>query len=717
MTMQSVKIGGKTYRLGKRIGGGGEGDVFLVENLPDQAVKIYKEHLRVSREPKVRAMIGGSLAVSTNLVAFPSEITTDLTGGFGGFAMRLVKSFWPMHEFYSPKSRKLQYPKADYRHLVRAALNLARAVGKVHETGCVIGDFNHSGVLISQDAVVALIDADSFQFTINGRSYPCVVGVPDFTPPELQGRDLKTVTRTKAQDHFGLAVAIFQLLAMGKHPYAGRFAGPDLSMGEAIAQNRFAFSIGRRAQTRTTPPPGSILLADFPPPIAQAFEAAFGLDPATRPDAAAWVSLLKNLEGGLSHCTKVKTHYYPSAARGCVWCRLTIQSGVDMFPDFLGGDIPVPPTGPFDIERIWTQVRAVALPQPASVIPKWAGTLGADSAVAEAKNALMTNRAVGIGALLGAGAGFVAIPSFAIAWIALGVFGLYKLFGSSVDHSLFRANFAAADERARAAELAFIQRIGLTELYGVRDDLEKWVASYRHLDADLNRDLENLKSTSEARQRDAFLDRFPIRTAKIPGIGPAKTATLASFGIETAADVKDAAVRAVPGFGEAMTARIVAWRRTYEDRFRYNPGPSAADAQAENAARAAWAARRSDLQAKIASGLAAVQSGPQRVAVRAQTVDQPLMAALGERARAAHNLQLLGLPVPYSTPITIVPKSSTPAPAQSWTQPAVAPSQGIPACPRCGSTMIRRTARRGRRAGSGFWGCSRYPTCTGTRNY
>jgi DNA-binding helix-hairpin-helix protein with protein kinase domain len=714
--MQSVKIGGKTYKLGKRIGGGGEGDVFLVENLPDRAVKIYKEHLRVSREPKVRAMIGGSLASATNLVAFPSEITTDLTGGFGGFAMRLVKSFWPMHELYSPKSRKLQYPKADYRHLVHAALNVARAVGKVHETGCVIGDFNHSGVLISQDSVVALIDADSFQFTINGRSYPCVVGMPDFTPPELQGRDLKTVTRTKAQDHFGLAVAIFQLLAMGKHPYAGRFAGPDLTMGEAIAQNRFAFSIARQTQTRTTPPPGSILLNDFPPPIAQAFEAAFGLDSAARPDAATWVILLKNLEGSLSHCTKVKTHYYPSAARECVWCRLTVQSAVDMFPDFLSGNTPVPPTGPFDIEPILTQVRAVALPQPASVIPNWAGALGVDGAVAEAKRGLMANKAIGIGALVGAGAGFVVLPPFAIAWIGLGLYGLFKLFSAGVDHVPFRNAFALADQRAREAEIAFLQRVGLTELYSVRDDLEQWIASHRQLDADLNRDLANLRSTRESRQREAFLDRFPIRAAKIPGIGPAKTATLASFGIETAADVNETAVRGVPGFGEAMTARMMEWRRIHQAKFRYNPAPSPADAQAENAVRAAWAAKRSDLQTKIHSGLAALQSGPQRVAVRAQIVDQPLMAALGERARAAHNLQLLGLPVPFSAPVTITRKSPPAAGIQPWTQAAASPSLVIPACPRCGSTMMRRTARRGRNAGSGFWGCSRYPTCTGTRN-
>ncbi|WP_316201375.1 MULTISPECIES: protein kinase domain-containing protein [unclassified Bradyrhizobium] len=717
--MKSIKIGGKTYRLGKLVGKGGEGEVFLVEDLPDHAVKIYKEALRESREPKVRAMVNGALSASTDLVAFPSEIITDPSGRFTGFTMRLVKSFWPMHELYGPKSRKIRFPKADYRHLVRAALNVARAVATVHQTGCVIGDFNHSGVLISQGATVALIDADSFQFAVNGRSYPCVVGVPDFTPPELQGRDLKTVTRTKAQDHFGLAVAIFQLLAMGKHPYAGTFEGGDLTMSEAIVQNRFAFSITRRTQTRTKPPPGSLLLSDFPSPIAEAFEAAFGLEPSARPDAASWISLLKDFEARLSHCTKVKTHYYPSAARECVWCRLTVQSGVDMFPDFLG-DTQVPPTGPFDVERIWAQIRAVSLPSPESLIPKWTGTFGADGAVANAKREAMGSRALGGAALLAAGAGLVILSPFAIIWLGLGIFGLFKLFGGGIDQGPFKSAYTLADERAREAELAFLRRIGLTELYEVRDDLDVWMGQYRQLDADLNRELANLRATRESRQRDAFLDRFTIRAAKISGIGPAKTATLASFGIETAADVNETAVRAVPGFGEAMTAKMMSWRRSHEAKFRYDPAPSPSDAQAENAVRSAWAAKRADLQSKVNSGLAALQSGPQRVAVRAQTVDQPLMAALGERAKAAHNLQLLGVLVPPSSPLTIArkapPTSSSPPAGATSAPPGGTTSSGVPTCPRCGALMRRRTARRGRMAGHGFWGCSRYPVCTATRN-
>ena len=43
---------------------------------------------------------------------------------------------------------------------------------------------------------------------------------------------------------------------------------------------------------------------------------------------------------------------------------------------------------------------------------------------------------------------------------------------------------------------------------------------------------------------------------------------------------------------------------------------------------------------------------------------------------------------------------------------APAPSQ--PPCPQCGKPMVSRTARRGPKIGSQFWGCSSYPECRGT---
>lgn len=40
----------------------------------------------------------------------------------------------------------------------------------------------------------------------------------------------------------------------------------------------------------------------------------------------------------------------------------------------------------------------------------------------------------------------------------------------------------------------------------------------------------------------------------------------------------------------------------------------------------------------------------------------------------------------------------------------------VPSCPKCGSSMVRRTAKSGANMGNSFWGCSQYPACRGIRN-
>ena len=42
-------------------------------------------------------------------------------------------------------------------------------------------------------------------------------------------------------------------------------------------------------------------------------------------------------------------------------------------------------------------------------------------------------------------------------------------------------------------------------------------------------------------------------------------------------------------------------------------------------------------------------------------------------------------------------------------------SKQAPPCPACGKLMVWRTARRGQKIGSQFWGCSSFPTCRATR--
>jgi len=55
--------------------------------------------------------------------------------------------------------------------------------------------------------------------------------------------------------------------------------------------------------------------------------------------------------------------------------------------------------------------------------------------------------------------------------------------------------------------------------------------------------------------------------------------------------------------------------------------------------------------------------------------------------------------------------------ATSGTSSQVASVSGAaPHCPICNALMVKRTAKRGARAGSSFWGCPDYPKCKGTRN-
>ncbi len=53
------------------------------------------------------------------------------------------------------------------------------------------------------------------------------------------------------------------------------------------------------------------------------------------------------------------------------------------------------------------------------------------------------------------------------------------------------------------------------------------------------------------------------------------------------------------------------------------------------------------------------------------------------------------------------------APAKVLNVQMAASGAAAPACPKCGSPMVMRTARKGANAGGQFWGCPNYPACKG----
>jgi DNA-binding helix-hairpin-helix protein with protein kinase domain len=455
---------------------------------------------------------------------------------------------------------------------------------------------------VAQDGTIALIDADSFQFRLNGRSYPCVVGVRDFTPPELHGKNLASVDRTIEHDNFGLAVAIFHLLFMGRHPYAGRYSGLDISMGDAIAQNRFAFSLTRQSATRTTPPPGTLKLDFFPNAAVNAFEQAFGLNAGARPSASDWIGALTTLEGSLNHCSKVKTHYFPSNAKGCVWCALTANSSFDMFPD-LSAVTPSIPRDTRGTEQAIREIFAFRLPMVTDLLPNTPAPRGASKALSDAKSSKRGRALFGLLMIGAAVAGFIfAIPAWFV-WVGLAIWGWVTFSDREVETGPFQKAFKDADERVQRELESFVRRNGLTEVLKVRGDLDATITAYKGHEDALARELMMLKSNRESRLRQAYLDGFSVRRANISGIGPSKTATLISFGIETAADVNRSAVLRVPGFGDVMTGKLVDWRRRHELRFKYDRIANAQDVTDERALRGRFAAEKAKLESTIRNGL------------------------------------------------------------------------------------------------------------------
>ena len=297
--------------------------------------------------------------------------------------------------------------------------------------------------------------------------------------------------------------------------------------------------------------------------------------------------------------------------------------------------------------------------------------------------------------------------------IVLIILGWRVIFSDrKVDSGPFQQAFKDADECVQRELDAFVQRNGMIEIVKLRGDLDAAIAAYKNHDDALARELMVMKSNREPRQRQAYLDRFSIRRANISGIGQqAKTKMLMSFGIETAADVNQADVRRVPGFGDVMTGKLVAWRRELESRFKYDPTPNAQDVADERALRGRFAAEKAKLESTIRNGLITLQNAKASIIAKARS-DRTLTDAVAVRAQAEQDLCELGVSVPASTVVltaTLPPRSApqpyraphviTPAPPRATT------TSGVPICPRCG--FANAAAFRALRAVLGLFALSR----------
>jgi DNA-binding helix-hairpin-helix protein with protein kinase domain len=327
---------GRVVNLGPVLASGGEGAVYTLADDPARLAKVHHEPPDAAKVRKLRWMAAHADPGLCKFAAWPTGTLHDTPGGpLVGFLMPRFDGRLPAHMLYSPAHRRKDFPQADWAFLHHVAANCAAAFGAVHDKGHVLGDVNQSNALVSPaDGLVALIDCDSYQVRDGKTVFLCEVGVGPYTPPELQGVSFREVERTANHDRFGLAVLIFHLLFMGRHPFAGRFLGTgDMPLEKAIQEYRFVYSEADPS-TRMAPPPHSLPLRAVGKEMMALFERAFGRGSEkdwARPTAQEWHAALTAARASLRPCPKEAGHKVPGHLVDCPWCTIILTGGPNFF--------------------------------------------------------------------------------------------------------------------------------------------------------------------------------------------------------------------------------------------------------------------------------------------------------------------------------------------------------------------------------------------------
>ena len=630
---------GNPIALGKELGRGGEGAVFDVIGQPDAVAKVYLKPPSAQHAAKLSAMARMATPPLLNIAAWPTGTLQDPSGTVAGFMMPKVGGHEPVFKLYGPKLRLQEFPTADWRFLIHAAANAARSFSTVHAAGLVIGDVNHGNLVVGQDATVRMIDCDSFQVIQGSSTWFCEVGVGTHQPPEMQGRaSYAGVVRTPNQDSFGLAVIIFQLLCIARHPFAGRYkgAGEPPSIEDAIQASRYAYSRDR-SRTAMEPPPGSLPIDALTPTIQDLFEKAFAPEAVRggRPGADQWVTALGELSSDLRVCGANGGHYYRKGLSACPWCAIENASGITLFPVVFKPGATVGATG---MAALWQEVSKVPDPPSVGRCPPPPGAAPAPSspalALAGVEGSLKYAAWASVGASLLATLAIAPPDMSAVMVPAIGVIAFIIHRNARTNRqNPFQQKLADVKRDWEALQRAWAAPLPGPGTVEIRAGLSRIKDQHDLLPSERAKRLQKLQEQRRDKQLEDHLDRFSLANAKVSGVGPTRVATLASHGIDTASDIVSHRLLAVPGFGPATVAKLLAWRRSHETSFRFDPNRGVSPSEIALVERDI-SAQRTKLEREVAAGLTRLRAAVVAHTTRRQALEGRAAELLPQYAQA-----------------------------------------------------------------------------------
>jgi DNA-binding helix-hairpin-helix protein with protein kinase domain len=375
---------GRDIFLGRELASGGEGIIYTVDRDTQSVAKILHQS-SLEKTQKLETMIAKPPrdltwdTLQQISIAWPQALIIDSKGTCVGFTMPYIAAneFVALHKIYTPRDRRGLPYIFTWQHLLRMAQNLALVLEELHSKNYVVGDLNESNIYGNPDALVALLDCDSMQVPKpQGHGYfRCTVGKPEYTPPELQGRDFSAVDREPNHDNFALSVLIFMMLMEGRHPFAGVWHGNG--MAPTLAQNIQNKEFPYGGRSKLTTPKKALPFDTLPPSLQKLFMRSFTQK--KRPTATDWVKALEAAEGQLEQCQNVdengrqrKYHWYSNHLSECPWCMRMALGLPDPFPLEIQSQVVLPENSPRQLVQPQPpviQLRRPAAQQPATQRP------------------------------------------------------------------------------------------------------------------------------------------------------------------------------------------------------------------------------------------------------------------------------------------------------------------------------------------------------------
>lgn len=613
---------GRPVILGPELGAGGEGTVFALSGDERHVAKIYHNAISPEKADKLKAMVKLASPELSRFSAWPAgTVHAGRNGPMVGVVLPRVYEHRPIQNLYSPAHRRVDYPDKDWLFLLHVGLNCAAAFDSIHCRSHVIGDVNQGNLLVSAQGTVCFIDCDSFQICCDGRLFSCDVGVAHFVPPELQGQSLRGVHRTPNHDNFGLAVLLFHLLFLGRHPFAGCYAGADnMTIERAIQEFRFAF--GRNSHAwQMAPPPDTLPIEQIAPPLAPLFERAFqrgSESPHGRPSAKQWWDALKTLRSQVRDCPADEGHRYAGMLKACPWCAIMERNGLNFFASVTLYRLT---TSGLEVsaEMQHAASRILAIKPPHHVFPEAPRPVAPPRPTPlppDLETTCIVRNIVRAIALMDMVLALITAP---LKWP---LYLTAPLLMVTVVFWIVLTRFTALrEEKARRYLRRDAHRLELYRLqtewrnmafhYGWQFDdariaLVRTGEQAKGLKDAYGAEYAELERSKVDRQRARYLQGAILSDAQIDGVDQRLVTELGYYGIETAYDVDRQRLQRAGHFTQAEIDALAAWRRSTEKAFRYNPSKGVPEADRQALAQK-FVRMRQDLEQALSGGAAELE--------------------------------------------------------------------------------------------------------------